>query len=413
MDLGARRGTTVAAVDDGTMLRYGDGSPFPFDEDFLGIVVDAVDACTAMFEAADELEQKRAKARESRRDLDAEDRRLEVLEKSIVMAISQTDSGGNVSRRTAKRALAQVRKTIDASRTQLRRHVVAEPRPGPAASRVHEAAQRFFDRHCLPATRWTWSWYATHAEATAASGRFTAAFDLELAPPWCGPIRIAELASGAVVRLPRPRLFGAPIVAPVEVDKLWLVGASRDAAGIVLAIRERPTAARGWRLELPDHGQATCVAVDRRGREIGGAHELLRDAATTRLVEVVDAAIAGMRANRHTREVCLDGEPLAVLVDVAAAGRAMIAQLEPTIRAIRAKSRVPGELCLKRDIAAGVREELFVPRATITARYANLSAEYKALLDDAGLGGALTGTFTPSLSAATTIPRMHRPATAA
>ena len=395
------------------MLRYGDGSPFPFDHDFLDIVVDAVDACTAMFEAADTFEQQRAKARESRRDIDAEERRLAVLEKSIAMAVAQTEPGGNVSRRTAKRALAQVRKTIDASRTRLRRHLIDDPRPGPAASRVQEAAQRFFDRHCLPDTRWTSRWYATRGEATAASGRFTARFELELAPPWHAPFRIGMLASGVVARLPRPRLFGSPIVAPMELDKLWLVGASRDDSGIVLAIRERPAAARGWRIEIPDRGVATCVAVDRRGRESGGPYELVRDATTSQLVDAVDAAMAAMRANRRTREVCLYGEPLAVLVDVAAAARAMIAQLAPTIRAIRAKSRVPGELGLKRDVAVGVREEMFVPRETIAARYANLPAEYRKLLDDAGLGSALTSTATQTRSEATTIPRMTRPATAA
>src|SRR5690606_40681154 len=33
------------------MLRYGDGSPFPFDDAFLDLLVDAVDACTTMLAA--------------------------------------------------------------------------------------------------------------------------------------------------------------------------------------------------------------------------------------------------------------------------------------------------------------------------------------------------------------------------
>ena len=394
------------------MLRYGDGTPFPFGEDFLEILVDAVDACTAMFEAADELDERRAQARESRRDLDSEERRLELLEKSIAMAIApaepSTKTGASVTQRAAQKALAAVRKTIDASRAQLdkrRAAEAAEPRADHA--HIHDIAARFFERRCLPQTRWAWSWYATCGDATAESGKFAVTYDLELAPAWRAPVRIDTLAAGAVARLPQPRMFGAPVVRAVALDRLWLVGASEDADGTILAIRERPQAARGWRLTLPVHGQASCVAVDRNGRDVGGAHELVRDAALERLVDAVEAAILEMRRTRRAREIRLGGEPLGALADVAAAARAIIEQLAPTIRTIRAKSRVPGELSLKRDVSAGVREELFVPRATITSRYANLSADYKAILDDTGLGRALTNT----LSSAATIPRMYARAT--
>jgi hypothetical protein len=148
------------------MLRYGDGTPFPFGEDFLDILVDAVDTCTAMFEAADELEQRRAKARESKRHIDSEERELELLEKSIAMAVApaepSTAIGAKASQRAAQKAFAAAKKTSDASRAQLdkrRAAEAAEPPSDRAAGHVHDIAARFFERRCLPQTRWTWSWF--------------------------------------------------------------------------------------------------------------------------------------------------------------------------------------------------------------------------------------------------------------
>src|SRR5262245_56766038 len=131
----------------GTMLRYGDGSPFPYSEDFLEVLVDAVDACTAMFEAADELEQLRSKAHASQRDFDSEERSLELLEKSIAMVVAgmapSNATGSSVTQRTAHKALAQVRKTIDASRAQItKRRALEAAEPHLDPSRVHAIAAR-------------------------------------------------------------------------------------------------------------------------------------------------------------------------------------------------------------------------------------------------------------------------------
>jgi hypothetical protein len=51
---------------------------------------------------------------------------------------------------------------------------------------------------------------------------------------------------------------------------------------------------------------------------------------------------------------------------------------------------MPGELTLKRDVADGRREELYVSRANLTALYGSLPGEYRRLLDAAGFGRGLT-----------------------
>ena len=63
----------------------------------------------------------------------------------------------------------------------------------------------------------------------------------------------------------------------------------------------------------------------------------------------------------------------------------LLAQLTPLARSIRDKSRMAGELVLKRDIGDGRREELFVPRSTLAQQFARLPYEYRKPFEDMGI----------------------------
>jgi len=396
------------------MLRFGDGTPFPYGQDFLDVLVDAVEACTAMFEAADELDRERARAREAKRDRDAEDKRLEQLEKAIAATVAATVPPSNAagtahSQRAAKRTLATVKRTLDESRAQLKKLyavAAAGPRWEPTAMRIQEAAAVFFERRCLPDTRWLWSWDGERpvAEATMRSGIFGATFDLEPDPVWRAPVRIGVLADGMVARLPKPRVFGAAAVSELALDRMYLVRAARTREGVQLVVRAHQDASQGWQITTPSHApgsQATVVALDKRGRAVGLDYELGREDVMARLLGAVETAIGTMLRNRRAREVTLGDQQFCEISDATIAGKALLDTLAPTIRAIRAKSKTPGELSLKRDVAAGVREELFVPRDALTARYAKLSATYRTMLDHAGLGQWLDNTSQVVITSAT------------
>jgi hypothetical protein len=65
----------------------------------------------------------------------------------------------------------------------------------------------------------------------------------------------------------------------------------------------------------------------------------------------------------------------------------LLSQLTPLARTIRERSRVHGELVLKRDVAGGRREELFVPRAQLSQHFAKLPPEYRRPFEDMGVSG--------------------------
>jgi len=380
------------------MYRYGDGSPFPFEDNFLEIVDAAVDAAVAMFAAAGELEGLRQQARDAKHEADEEGRRLAGLEKAIEQALftarPSSARDASVTQQTAQKVLSSTKQTINSARVQLEKRAqaaAAVPRPERSAAAAHDAARVFFDRHNLPGTTWEWRWTSVggaRGDATGYSGRFTTVFDLVLDPAWRGPVRIGTLVPSLSLLIPRKRAFGKPAPHRVHLDKAWLIGAESDGEQLILQVREhggKPSA--GWRLKI-DGARATCIVVDSQSRALGGELELGADDATSlgTLADAIEAEMEDMRERRRAREVCLGDAPLATLPDATVPARALLEVLAPTIRTMRQKSRMPGELILKRDVDDGRREELFLPRAGINAKYARLPAEYRRFFDDAGLG---------------------------
>jgi hypothetical protein len=381
------------------MYRYGDGSPFPFEENFIDIMSNAVEACSAMFAAAAELDAARVKARDARKDAEEEGRRLVALEKAVEQALFPSRPSNardaTVTQQTAQRLLGTVKTSIGASKVQLEKLATAaasEPQPDRAAVLVHAAAGRFFDRTALPGTAWTWRWQASDGmavatgEATSRVGRFGVVYDLELSPAWRAPLKISALAPNLLVLLPRQRLFGKPSIGRVHLDKCVLMRANFDGSDLTLIIRASAKRSPGWRIMLPESGAPVATALDKSGKPVGGEIEL--DGDQSGLINLIDAIIGAMdtmREHRRAREVTLGDTPVTQVPDPTHAPRALLESLAPTIRNIRQRSRVPGELCLKRDIADGRREELFLPRASLAARFARLPPEHRRYFEEAGL----------------------------
>lgn len=380
------------------MYRYGDGTPFPFEDNFIDIVGAAVDACAAMFAAAAQLDALRAKARDAKRDADAEGAKLAALERSIegAVALSQPSTAKDASlvQQTALRALEAARHAIVGSRAQLEKRVaaaMAEPRVDRAMTTVFAAAARFFDGHHLPRTAWSWSWKADGgAEATAFAARFTVTFDLPDAP-WTGPARIGAMVPELIAHLPRKRMLGKPAPAKVHLEKGALIAVDRDGEEISLLIREHAAKASNcWLITLdrPGASSAACVALDEHQQPLGIETELAGEDATAlgRLAAAVIEAMTPALAKRRTREVTIGKDALRALTDPAEPARALLELLAPTIRTLCARSRVQGEISLKRDVADGRREEIFVSRTAMAAKYAALPPEYRTMFDAAGLG---------------------------
>lgn len=383
------------------MYRYGDGSPFPLDENFIDTLTSAVEACTNAFAPLMELDARRHKAKEARLDADADSAQLAELEKTVSSALAPFMAPGKTSGSTmtvAQRLTATTRQTIAETKRQLDAKVQAleaQAQPRTTAEAVVTALRPFFREHQLPKAQWIMSWDVRGAEpqanAVATSGRLAAAFELAL-EQYRGPIRVEQVAEGVIVHMMKKGVFGKAKPAPVDLGKYVVVAFEKTAAEIVVTLKENPNkASAGLRFAVGARG-ATWVTIGPQGDAEGEPNDLdPEDVAPVRaLADRAYAALKTLLERRTLVELSLAGKPIADLDEPRAVPLELLTQLTPLSRSLRDKSRMSGELVLKRDVADGRREELFVPRATLAQRFARLPYEYRRPFEDMGISGEQT-----------------------
>ncbi len=388
------------------MFRYGDGSPFPFDGCFLDAVAGAVDACTAMFEAVAELEALRWEAAKARRDADAEVARLVGLEDAVKNVLSQADPSrardATLCQQVAQRTLRAMRGEIKSSIATLQRRaaaVASKQRPEVTAQQVHAAAIRFFTTHELPDSSWTWTWIANQkarGELCSHARRFVVDYEIYLPELWRSPVGIAALIPTLTAILPTKRLFRRESPVPIRLNRCVLTRAWHDGTTTGLEIRTGPAQRPGWRITREPGRAPVCLTLDKRGAPRGPEIALHHPAdGLAQLFDTVVAAFEAMKDRRVACDVALDDAPVSAISDPIRVPCALLEMLAPTIQAIRARSGVSGELILKHDVGEGRREELFLPRATLCARFDQLPRQYRARFEAIGLDGAPTNVGIP------------------
>ena len=384
------------------MYRYGDGTPFPLDENFIETLTTAVETCTNAFLPLAELDTRRDRARDTRKGGERETAKLDSLQTDVLAALApHVGDKKTVTGQLADKLGATVRATIADSRKQVEQRVAATEALAAgrtAADGVVKALAPFFEAHQLPKAVWIVSWdargVAVAADAVATSGRLAAAFSLAI-DSVSAPIRVDTLAEAVVVHMMKKGMFGKAKPAPIDLGKYVLVAYERTANERVLTLKESATkASPGLRFAVSDAGDsaATWVSITAAGDTEGDTNPLDVDdlAAVRRLADGATKALDDLKAKRRLVDLTLGSTPVADLAEPRMLPFELLAQLTPLARSIRERSRASGELVLKRDIGDGRREELFVPRATLAAQFAQLPDEYCKPFEDMGISGEET-----------------------
>ena len=379
------------------MYRYGDGTPFPLDENFIETMTSAVEACTSAFLPLTELDTRRDRAKAARTEADGELARLAELDKAVQTAMAPfaaADRRSAQAQAVAQKVVQLARQSIQQARTQVEGRVTAleaQAGAGTAADAVLHALRPFFDHHTLPNTKWTFAWDARGTEATAegvaTAGRLTASFSFAVGGTWRMPVRVDQLAEAVVVHMMKKGLLGKAKPAPVDLGKYVVVAFERTAAGHVITLKEKPDrASQGLRFSVTDSG-ATWESLGASGQTETEANPLDHEdeGGVRRLGEAANKALDELVGHRTLTDLTLGGQALAAMPEPRAVPMEVLRQLTPLSRTIRERSRVHGELVLKRDLADGRREELFVPRAKLSQHFAKLPAEYRKPFEDMGV----------------------------
>ena len=387
------------------MYRYGDGTPFPLEENFIETLTSAVETCTNAFAPLSELDLRRERAKEARREAEREGGRLDDLENTVSASLAPylpTDPKAKAN--AAQTVAARMAQTAKSFITEAKQQIEARVRQleGQASGRtvsdaVLKALRPFFDEHQLPKSVWIMSWdvrgHEPHADAIATAGRITASFQLS-PEPYRGPIRVEQLSEGVVVHMMKKGVFGKAKPAPVDLGKYVMVAFERTGRETVVTLKESGTkASPGLRFAVAEGGgSATWVAITPAGDAEGEANPLDMDdiAPIRQLAERATAALKDLLKRRTLVDLTFSGKPISDIEEPRIVPLEVLQQLTPLARTIREKSRVSGELVLKRDIGDGRREELFVPRATLAQQFARLPHEYRRPFEEMGITGEET-----------------------
>lgn len=381
------------------MYRYGDGTPFPLDENFIETLTSAVEACTGAFMPLTQLDERRENAKAGRVDADKELARLTELEKALSTALSPfmvaENKKGLQAQGVAQKTLTAAKTAIQQARAQVEGRVSAleaQAAAGTASEAVLHALRPFFDQHQLPNTKWIMSWDVRgpepQADAVATAGRLQASFRLT-PDPYRQPIRVDQLAEGVVVHMMKKGLLGKAKPAPVDLGKYVMVSFEKTAAERVITLKEKPDrASQGLRFTVGDHG-ATWQSLSPAGDAESEANPLdIEDVdGIRRLGEGANKALKDLTQHRTLLDVTLGSQALAQLAEPRVVPMEVLNQLSPLARTIRERSRMSGELVLKRDVGGGRREELYVPRAQLASKFAKLPLEYQKPFQDMGIAG--------------------------
>ena len=380
------------------MYRYGDGTPFPLEDNFIETMESAVEACTSAFLPLTELDTRRERARAARTEADAELARLAELDKAVQAAVApfMTDRKSAQAQAVAQKTVQLARQSIQQARTQIEGRVTAldaQAGAGTAADAILHALRPFFDHHQLPNTKWTMSWDVrgaeAHAEGVATAAKLTASFRFEVGGAWRQPVRVDQLAEAVVVHMMKKGLLGKAKPAPVDLGKYVVVAFDRTVNGHIITLKEKPDrASQGLRFTVSENG-ATWESLNATGQTDTEANPLDHEdeGGIRRLGEATNKALDELSARRTLTDLSLGGQALAAMPEPRAVPMEVLRQLTPLARTIRERSRVHGELVLKRDLADGRREELFVARAKLSQHFAKLPPEYRKPFEDMGVSG--------------------------
>lgn len=394
---------------------FGDATPFPLEENFIETISAAVDSCVALFQLDVEQSERHRSAQavvdQAEKDLEKLSNLARAVDRALAPMLPKGEAAGTPEL-TASQIAEQAASLIKNARANIVRRRDTSMRMTKdmtMGSRILEAMQPFFLHQQVPKTVWLYDWSAGR-QAGEADLVFTASSPGKLqttyrAPVpdgtiWVGPVRLDEIDAGYHLefqhkggwlkrgthsgKIAIERMYLTEVVRSPEVSWFMLrQNASKPSIGYKVIVRSR------------DHSAPVIFPVDARD-EVGEPMGL-DEADELSLLELWKTMKRQLRKLAQHRNALLSArfrdQDIAEMTEPAELAECLLMSLAPLIREIRMRSRVPGELVLKRDLGDGRREELFVPRKQLERKFAGLPYEQRSCFSAVGLDSEATSEF--------------------
>ena len=382
---------------------FGDSTPSPLKSNFLEFFRDAVDFSVFALQTDDRIKQGRERARGLRREADAEMERLEAFVGRIAHAIDEAPKGAPDSQ-TAECAsqLKAMNTEVLASRLGAVRQKLAA---AVAKLDADEAAERNACREALGAL------LLPHAPPDASTltrlvlsevGAYEASrggqadlglrwmFELSTAETFFAvPARIEQWLPVLEIRAPQQSGWITKEVKlrPQRLERHVVTELLDDGEKVSLKLRTEPGAEAGFDLEAT--AGATRVTIARVGSKddtAAGSFEIQTEDVPKliELVSKVQRSVADLKPHRLALANVDDADFAAQPSFVDFVER-LVAMMGPIVCAIAERTVTKTELILRRELSGDRREEIFVAKTTIRAKYAPLPPALRAKFTPLGL----------------------------
>lgn len=392
------------------MYRFGDGTPFPLSENFIETIVAAVDCCVALFQRDAEAEARVERQRLTKRAADDELKRLDALKILIETAVTpllvKKARPTRASQAAAQKIYDAASQIIRQSRMGVARRrdtVIIDAAPAEVDDAALAALEAFFRAHALPRTEWRLRWSANDGKAVAdvgaqATRELDLAFDVAIPPDseWARPISVSALLHGmpiqSVIELRGKRRT-------VNLDTFMVTEVHVAPGRVALVLRESgKKASSGLHVVMPHSSDTAPLVVVLDKQNQAKSHPFCLDEGGSAGIHALWAAIEAripelLAARSHLVSARLGGTEAADLPGPSVLAETILMALAPLLREMRMRSKVPGELILKRDLGGDRREEMFVPRRVLWARMQGLSSRHRQVFEAVGLSDEATSDF--------------------
>ena len=220
---------------------------------------------------------------------------------------------------------------------------------------------------------------------------------------WTRAVPLGQLISGGPIETLVNCGVGRPRT--VQIDSYLLTELQIAPGRETFVLRESgKRSSPGFHVVMPRPGEPApvLVALDKRDQSRGQPFYL--DEAGNRalyaLWGALDQRLPDLVALRHQASAIRFGhQPVSEVEHPAQIAESILMSVASLVREMRMRSRVPGELVLKRDLGEDRREEMFVPRQVLCAKIEGLPPRHRQLFEAIGLSNEATYEFVTRVQA--------------
>jgi hypothetical protein len=378
---------------------FGDSTQSPFASNVLEFLRDVLDFAVFVLQADEQVTLEHARAAATRRQADADLAHLAQFFGRVIGSIDGANKGlpDSPTARCAAQLSAAISHSHVAWEGALRGeldaaigHIQAEEAAlraecGRALATLlleHDPPGAAMSKRVLLRSR---AYQATLLGQSALGLGWT--IELLVPESWSSGARVESFVQALEIRAPQTSgwLMKEVTVRPQKLERHVVTELVCDREATTFKLRTEPDLEAGFDVTSAPGGVSAARVGPKDDASVGGFELEPEDAKALRgLAQMLDEWASGL-ARRTLLSASFDGADFLTLPAFAPVVQRLVAMLAPIAEEIARRSPTANELVIRRLLADNRREEIFVSKATLRTKYAELPDEQRALFAPLGL----------------------------